>query len=107
MTPTCLADELAMIRAELVRLRTREAELRRALIAAAPAQRLGRWHGAEVSPGKRMVFNPWLLPARLRQNPRYWQERGTLLVTLLPLQPQTKLRPGWPIRRDPSVVALH
>ena len=107
MTTTCLADELAMIRAELRRLRSREVELCRALIAAPAAQRLGRWHEAEVTGGKRMVFNPWLLPAGLRQDPSYWQERGAPLVTLHPLQPQPRLRPGWPIRRDPAGVALH
>lgn len=107
MTGTSLADELAETRAEILRLRRREAALREALIAATADQRLGRWHAAEVSLGTRLVFNHWLLPDDLRQDPRYWRERSGHLVTLRPVQALPKPRPGWPIRRDPAGLAMH
>lgn len=107
MTGTSLADELAETRAEIRRLRRREATLRQALIAATAAQRLGRWHEAEISLSRRLVFNPWLLPAELRQDSRYWEDRASHLVTLRPVQPHPKPRPGWPIRRTTPGLALH
>jgi hypothetical protein len=107
MSSTSLADDLAEIRAEIQRLRRREAELRQALIAAPAAQRQGRWAEAEVTLRKRLVFNPYLLPAEVRQDPRYWEDRASHIVTLRPLGCQPKPRPGWPIRRDGPGVALH
>ncbi len=107
---TSLADDLADIRAEILRLRRREAELRAALIAAPAHQRAGRWSEAEVSLRKRLIFNPYLLPPEIRQDPRYWEDRSAHLVTVRPLHPQLKPRPGWPIRRDAPVapaVGLH
>ncbi len=73
MTMQSLADELADVRADLLRLRLREAQLRAALIAAPAAQRCGRWNEVEVTTRKRLVFNPYLLPAEVRQNPMYWE----------------------------------
>lgn len=104
---TCLADELADVRAEIQRLRRRELELRQALVALPAAERLGRWTEAEVTLRRRRVFNPWLLPADVRQDPRYWEDRPSHLVTLRPLSVQPKSRPGWPIRREGAGVALH
>jgi len=106
MMMTSLADELANIRAEILRLRRREAELRQALIAAPAAARQGRWAAAEVTFRKRLVFNPYLLPAEVRQDPRYWEDRASHLVTLRPVQCQPRTRPGWPIRREAG-AALH
>ena len=107
MTSTCLADELAEIRAEILRLRRRETELRQALVTLPASQRTGRWTEAEVTYCRRRVFNPYLLPAEVRQDPRYWEDRGSHLVTLRPLQSQAKPRPGWPIRRESLGAALH
>ena len=106
----CLADELADTRAEIARLRRREADLRVALIAAPADQRSGRWNAAEVALRKRLVFNVYLLPPKIRQDPRYWEDRATHVVTVKPVQQQLKPRPGWPIRRDTAQspgAALH
>jgi hypothetical protein len=106
----CLADELADTRAEIARLRRREADLRAALIAAPADQRSGRWNAAEVALRKRLVFNVYLLPPEIRQDPRYWEDRATHVVTVKPVQQQLKPRPGWPIRRDTAQspgAALH
>lgn len=103
---TCLADELADVRAEILRLRRREAELRAALVAAPAAQRQGRWNEAEVTFRRRRVFNPYLLPAEIRQDPAYWEDRASHLVTLRPVAQQLRPRPGWPIRRDAPAAAF-
>lgn len=100
-----LADELAEIRAEIIRLRLRSAQLRAALIAAPAEARNGRWNGAEVSFRKRLVFNPYLLPADVRQDPRYWEDVAHHVVSVRPLAQALKPRPGWPIRRD--AAAMH
>ena len=98
-----LADELADVRSELARLRLREAELRAALVAAPADQRLGRWSEAEVTLRRKMVFNAYLLPAEIRQDPRYWEDRAFHVVACRPVQQQLKPRPGWPIRRSAGV----
>ncbi len=108
MTTQSLADELADIRAEILRLRHREAQLRAALIAAPAAQRCGRWNEVEVTARKRLVFNLYLLPPEIRQDPRYWEDVEHHTVTVKPLARGLKPRPGWPIRREaPAVQALH
>jgi hypothetical protein len=107
MTMQSLADELADVRADLLRLRLREAQLRAALIAAPAAQRCGRWNEVEVTARKRLVFNPYLLPAEVRQNPLYWEDVAHHTVSVKPLAQGLKPRPGWPIRREAPVPALH
>lgn len=109
MTTQSLADELADVRAEMQRLRLREAQLRAALIAAPAAQRLGRWNEVEVTARKRLVFNPYLLPAEVRQNPAYWEDVAHHSVVVKPLARGLKPRPGWPIRRESAapLAALH
>lgn len=108
MISTSLADDLAEIRAEITRLRHREALLRAALIAAPAAARSGRWAEVEVSVRKRLVFNPYLLPADIRQDPRYWEDRAHHVVALKAVAQLPKPRPGWPIRRDTLAAnAMH
>ena len=108
MTSISLADELADIRAEIARLRHRESQLRAALIAAPASLRGGRWAEVEVSLRKRLVFNPYLLPAEIRQDPRYWEDRAHHVVAVKAVAQHLKPRPGWPIRRDNQpAAALH
>ncbi len=107
MTTISLADELADVRAELTRLRLREAQLRAALIAAPEAARGGRWNEAEVTLRRRMVFRPYLLPPEVRQDPRYWEDLAQHVVTVKPLAQGLKPRPGWPIRREAAAPAVH
>lgn len=94
------ADELAELRAEIARLKTREAQLRAALLAAPPEGLGGRWHRVEVSQHRIRQFDPLLLPAAIRENPAFWRERVQTNVRTVPVQASNP-RPGWPIRRTP------
>ena len=56
------ADELAEIRAEIARLKAREAMLRTIFLRQPDAQRQGRWARVEVVETCQKRFNPALLP---------------------------------------------
>lgn len=99
MHPLSLADELAELRAEIARLKTREAELRDQILAAPSDTLGGRWHRVEVTEHRVRMFDPALLPAAIRGNPAYWKERVQLTVRTFPIQNRGP-RPGWPIRRS-------
>lgn len=96
------ADELAEVRAEIARLKLREAQLRARLIEMPPEARQGRWSRAEVLESRMRIFDARLLPPALRDDPRYWRERVSLTLRCLPIQARSPARPGWPITRDPS-----
>lgn len=85
MHPMCPADELAMIRAQLTGLRTREQELRQALLTASDEEREGRWSRADVVTRTMRVFDHRLLPQTLRDDPCYWRERDIVEVRCLPI----------------------
>ncbi len=110
MHPLAPADELAELRAEIARLKTREAQLREVLLAAAPETLGGRWHRAEVTEHRVRQFDPSLLPANIRENPAFWRERVQTTVRTMPIQSRAP-RPGWPIRRVSSgtevAAAMH
>lgn len=89
-------DELAETRAEIARLKLREAALRQVLLASDGA--LGRWYRAEVQEASARIFDPELLPPQVRDNPAYWRERLTKVVKCLPVLAKAD-RPGWPIQR--------
>jgi hypothetical protein len=92
------ADELVDIRAEIARLRAREAELR-ALILASPQMAQGRWFRAEVVERRARHLNPAALPQSIRDDPFYWHDRLTRSVTCVAVQQRLAPRPGWPIHR--------
>ena len=99
-------DELAEIRAEIARLKAREAALRDMILTAPPASLTGRWHRVEVTEHRVRMFDPALLPPAIRDNPAFWRERVQTRVSTLALQ--TRLpRPGWPIRRSDDRAAMH
>lgn len=100
------ADELAEIRAEIARLRLREAALRAAIVKAPDALAEGRWTKVEVAERRLRVFDPARLPAAIRDDPRYWRERVTVAVLCHAAAPRGP-RPGWPIRRVEGPAALH
>jgi hypothetical protein len=58
MLNLALADELAEIRAEIARLKLREAVLRAQFLADPTAPRRGRWHRVEVEERQAPRFNP-------------------------------------------------
>lgn len=100
------ADELAEIRLEMLRLRKREAVLRRQILHDPEAHTLGRWHRIEVEQHQTMVFDISLLPDKIRNDHRYLRVKQVFSLHCLPLALARPLRPGWPIRRDFS-TALH
>ena len=94
------ADELANIRAEIARLRLREAALRAECLRAPADQLTGRWSRVEVATRITRVFAPDLLPPSVQGDPRYWRDRVTLVLRCLPILPGLHApRPGWPIAR--------
>lgn len=86
MQPMCPADELAMIRAQLTGLRTREQELRQVLMNAPEEGRDGRYSRADVVTRTLRVFDHRLLPQNLREDPIFWREREVVEVRCLPIQ---------------------
>lgn len=101
-----LADDLADIRAEIARLREREAALQAAILSFEGPVPEGRWHRVERIERREMVFDKDRLPERVRDNPRFWSEKVTQSVRCLPIRPQLD-RPGWPIRRLVSDSLTH
>ena len=91
------ADELADLRADIARLKLLEAALRAKILACPDAQSIGRWHRIEVIETKARVFDAKLLPAAIRDDPRFYRDRVTQVVRCLPVAAK---RPGWPIQRD-------
>lgn len=72
---TSPADELVAIRAEIARLRRREAELRAAFLTRPEVPKIGRWHKIEVVTQRHRVFDPRLLPDEIRLDPGYTREK--------------------------------
>lgn len=98
------ADELTEIRAEIARLKTREAALRALFLRSPKDHTLGRWSRVEVVETRQTRFNAALLPDAIRRDPRYLEERLVQTVRCLPAALTVTLRPGWPIRRDAAQV---
>lgn len=97
------ADELAEVRAEIARLKLREAQLRDRLMKSPLATLIGRFHRVEITHGHSSVFDATLLPDAIRNDPAYWRSRPQTIVRTMPLAPKVAPpRPGWPIRRTPG-----
>lgn len=97
------ADELAEVRAEIARLKLREAQLRDRLMKSPLATLIGRFHRVEITHRTNSVFDPALLPDAIRNDPAYWHSRPQTIVRTMPLAPKVAPpRPGWPIRRAPG-----
>jgi hypothetical protein len=103
------ADELAEIRAEIARLRQREATLEATILRNPVGCARGTFNMAEVTENRCAVFDPALLPPEMQADPRFWREEVTHQVAVIPTRPQKlSLRPGWPIRRAPqSLLPFH
>ena len=91
------ADELADLRADIARLKLLEAALRSRILAAPETQAIGRWHRIDVLETNVRVLDAKLLPAAIRDDPRYYRDRLTQIVRCVPVEAK---RPGWPIQRD-------
>lgn len=83
------ADELAMLRAEISRLRTRENALRSQLIRASEAGRIGRFVRVEVVERSMRIFDHRLLPEAVREDPAFWRDRLISEVRCLPNEART------------------
>ncbi|MBC2836595.1 hypothetical protein [Paragemmobacter straminiformis] len=100
------ADELAEIRAEIARLERREALLSHRLANSPFAALVGRFYRVEISHSMTRAFDPASLPDAIRNDPAYLRESHQTVVHTLPVAPEpAPLRPGWPIRRTPGVIA--
>lgn len=74
-------DELASVRAEIARLKQREDELRAGFLL--PGARLrSNQHEVVVRHGRRRVFVKDRLPKHILDDPAYWDERSSTVITL-------------------------
>ena len=100
------ADELADIRAEIARLKAREAALRQLLLQRPDLAAQGRWTRVELITQRQNRLVATLLPPAILTDPQYRRERSVQILRCLPLSATASAsRPGWPIRREG--VALH
>ena len=81
-----LADELAETRAEIARLKEREAALRAAILGRRGQVPDGRWARVEVEQRRARIFDKELLPEDIRDDPRFWRDRVTTYVRCLPVE---------------------
>lgn len=93
-----LADELAETRAEITRLKEREAALEAAVHASDGTVPDGRNNRVNVVTRRKSEFDPALLPREVRDNPRYWRENLNVRVECTPIEMRGR-RAGWPIQR--------
>ena len=98
------ADELANLRADIARLKLLEAALRARILASPDTQAVGRWHRIEVLQTKTRVFDAKLLPATVRDDPRYYRDRVTQIVRCMPVEAK---RPGWPVQHSGHLAQGH
>jgi hypothetical protein len=91
------ADELELVRAEIKRLRAREAELRAAVLedGAEPGQ---DWR-VEVVEQRRRTLDRTSLPPEISGDPRYWKERVARVVKTVSVRARSAPAPVGP-RRD-------
>lgn len=87
LLPLHPADELADIRAQIARLRKREAELRGALLLCDdPDMRVGDAHKVVVKTLRSRVFEKSRLPQVIQSDPRFFRTREVTHVCLLPTE---------------------
>lgn len=100
MHKLALADELAEIRAEIARLKLREAALRAHFLRHPDQRAMGRWTRVEVTEHEETRLLPALLPEAIRLDPAYHERRRLCIVRCVPVPFSVTVRPGWPITRD-------
>ena len=85
------ADELELVRAEIKRLRTREAELRAAVLEEGGAEPGRDWR-VEIVEQRRRTLDRAALPREIGSDPRYWKERVARVVKTVSVR--TRPAPG-------------
>ena len=78
------ADELELVRAEIKRLRAREAELRAEIVGQADGESIGRDWRVEIVEQRRRSLDRAALPPEIARDPRYWKESVTRIVRTVP-----------------------
>jgi plasmid stabilization system protein ParE len=78
------ADELALIRAEIARLKRREAALREAYLTRVDMPKIGRWNKVDILTERHSVFDPRLLPATIRNDPAYQRDKVMRVLRTAP-----------------------
>ena len=73
------ADELELVRAEIKRLRAREAELRAALLEEGGGEPGQDWR-VEIVEQRRRTLDRAALPREIGDDPRYWREHVARVV---------------------------
>jgi hypothetical protein len=73
------ADELELVRAEIKRLRAREAELRAAVLGEGGTEPGQDWR-VEIVEQRRRTLDRAALPREIGSDPRYWKERVARVV---------------------------
>ena len=76
------ADELAMIRTRIARLKAREAELSMTLIEGDAEMRHGRWTHARVVERRVQTFDHRLLPIDVQADLLFWREETRREIVL-------------------------
>ncbi|PTV95417.1 hypothetical protein C8J27_10452 [Rhodobacter aestuarii] len=69
------AEELTQIRAEIARLRLREAELSEIVLRDTALPKIATMHKATLTTRRERVFDPRLLPSEIRLDPAYSREK--------------------------------
>ncbi len=87
--PARLADDLGRVRDEMMALKARADALRAALIAARPnGPVVGAAYRVTVRTGTARRFDQSLLPAHIREDPRYFRLVTSQTVVARPLGPE-------------------
>jgi hypothetical protein len=82
------ADELELVRAEIKRLRKREAELRGAVLEEGGAEPGQDWR-VEIVEQRRRTLDHAALPREIGEDPRYWKERVARVVKTVSVRART------------------
>lgn len=85
------ADELELVRAEIKRLRKREAELRAAMLDEGGTEPGQDWR-VEIVEQRRRTLDRAALPREIGDDPRYWKERVARVVKTVSVR--ARMAPG-------------
>lgn len=84
MTRKSLVDELAELRAEIVRLKARAERIETTLILNPDLRVGGTWHLAELSETRQRLLDIQRLPVEIHRNPELWREMIQRSISLIP-----------------------
>ncbi|MFD2174885.1 hypothetical protein [Rhodobacter lacus] len=98
MQPQTAAEELTQIRAEIARLRVREAELAEAVLRAAALPQVTRMQTTPLVSKRERVFDPRLLPAEILLDPAYSREKITGTAPGMPRPQPRRLQAPAPLQ---------